>query len=326
MDENNQYANAMTKPLPIGCIKKEQHTRNIRELSLLLSGMSHEDEIGHFFVVDLEFDGKRATEKKTIFNDIYTPLFEKKKILAVRHRSVYQLFDAIRLRDNFVFNNYKCTAKTHSTMDKKYLIPVYAENLKLLIECCCWTVTKFHQHFTFRQEMFKKDFVISNQVARENAKIPMEKKFYKLINSADFGHDCRNKFNNCYFAPVIDEIEEMSYVRKHHSIYEPDISHFFSTDNLKIQINEDFDNKIPKLDINDDFYESRKNSLEIERTKQLDALKSVKKSKQKNYKRDTFKEVDQLVEDLEKCANTKTIHESHPCRTASIKAIAVKKF
>ena len=174
--------------------------------------------------------------------------------------------------------------------------------------------------------MFKKDFVISNQVARENAKTPMEKTFYKLMNNANFGHDCRNNFDNCYFAPVIDEIEEMSYVRKHQSIYEPDISHFFSTDHLKIQVNEDFDNKTAKLDINDDFYESRKNSLEIERRKQLVALKSVKKSKQKNHKRDTFKEVDQLVEDLEKCANTKTIHEFHHCCLASIKAIAAKKF
>ena len=56
----------------------------------------------------------------------------------------------------------------------------------------------------------------------------------------------------------------------------------------------------------------------------MDALKNVKKSKQKNHKGDTFKEVDQLVEDLEKCANTKAIHEFPPCRTASIKAIAVK--
>ena len=56
---------------------------------------------------------------------------------------------------------------------------------------------------------------------------------------------------------------------------------FFSSDHLQIQINEDFDNKIAKLNRNDEFYESKKNSLEIEGIKQLDALKSLKKKKGK---------------------------------------------
>ena len=43
MDENNQYGNAMTKPVPIGCIKKEAYTPNIRELLLLLSRICHKD-------------------------------------------------------------------------------------------------------------------------------------------------------------------------------------------------------------------------------------------------------------------------------------------
>ena len=105
------------------------------------------------------------------------PLFEKKKVLSARDRSVFQFFDTIRLRDKTVLNNYKCTAKFHSTMDKKYLTPKYAEHLKFLVERCSWTVTKIHQHFTFRQEMFKKESVISNQVARQNSKTPMENKF-----------------------------------------------------------------------------------------------------------------------------------------------------
>ena len=113
-------------------------------------------------------------------------------MLPARERSVFQLFDPIRLRDNVVLNNFKCTAKTHSTMNKKYLIPIHAKHLKLLLECCAWTVTKIYRHFTFRQEMFKKEFVISNQVARQNAKTPMEKNFYKLMNNSNFGYDCRN--------------------------------------------------------------------------------------------------------------------------------------
>ena len=91
------------------------------------------------------------------------------------------------------------------------------------MERCCWTVTKVHRHFTFRQEMFKKEFEISNQVARENAKTPMEKNFYKFMNNANFGYDCRNNFENRCFTPVVDEIEEMAYIRKHQNVYDSDI-------------------------------------------------------------------------------------------------------
>ena len=117
MDKNNQYDNAITKPLPIGCIKKEPYTPTIRELCLLLSRISHLDSIGHLLVVDIEFDAERATEKELFFKEFYTPLFEKQKVSPARDRSAYQLFDAIRLKDNSVLNNCKCTAKTHSRMD-----------------------------------------------------------------------------------------------------------------------------------------------------------------------------------------------------------------
>ena len=136
IDENNQYENAMTKPLPISCIKKEVCTPNICKLSLLLSGISHKDGMGHLLVVAREFNVQKATEKQL--------LFEKQKVVPARDRSAFQLFDAIRLRQNDILNNYKCAAKTHSTMDKKYLIPLYAEHLKFLLQRCSWTITKIH--------------------------------------------------------------------------------------------------------------------------------------------------------------------------------------
>ena len=48
-----------------------------------------------------------------------------------------------------------------------------------------------------------------------------------------------------------------------------------------MQVNEDCNNKISQLDINDRFYEAQKSSIEMQRKKQLDASKSIKKSKQK---------------------------------------------
>ena len=106
--------------------------------------------------------------------------------------------------------------------------------------------------------MLKKDFVVSNQVARQNAKTPMEKNFNKLMNNANFGYDCRNSFENCYFTPVADEINEMAYIRKHQDVYDPDIINYLSADHLQMQINEDFDNKLAKISIQDEYYEAKK--------------------------------------------------------------------
>ena len=50
------------------------------------------------------------------------------------------------------------------------------------------------------------------------------------------------------------------------------------------------------------------------------------KKRVKNHKKHLFKEVDQVAEDMRECRNTKTVHEFHPCLTASIKAVGVKEY
>ena len=77
MDENNQYRMAMTKPLPYGCIKRKKKVLNIDELTELLKNVSLEDKIGHLFTVDIEF--LDINKKTVLFNEIYPPIFEKKK-------------------------------------------------------------------------------------------------------------------------------------------------------------------------------------------------------------------------------------------------------
>ena len=63
MDENNQYGNAMTKPLPHSSIKKEKETPDLRQFNFILQNLSVDKKIGHLFVVDIIFDEKNADEK-----------------------------------------------------------------------------------------------------------------------------------------------------------------------------------------------------------------------------------------------------------------------
>ena len=139
----------------------------------------------------------------------------------------------MRLNKQGLLNNYKCTPETHSTMEKKYLLALYAEHLRFLITLCGWTVTKIYCHFTFEQDMLTEEFVISNKVARQNAKTDMEKKFYKLINNSNFGYDCRKNFDNCFLDLAIDELEEMYYTPKHQSLFDPSLKDFFSTNSFR---------------------------------------------------------------------------------------------
>ena len=77
----------------------------------------------------------------------------------------------MRLRDKGLINSYKTTAKNHATMDKKFKIPLYTEHLHFLLSKCCWRVRNVCAHYTFEQSKFKNDFVIMNQVSRQNATI-----------------------------------------------------------------------------------------------------------------------------------------------------------
>ena len=90
MDENNQYGMTMTKPLPYGCIKKQDTVPSLTEFNRILDKISHEDKISHLFTVDIKFHN--INEKTLLFNEIYPPIFEKNKKVDPYERSTLQLF------------------------------------------------------------------------------------------------------------------------------------------------------------------------------------------------------------------------------------------
>ena len=77
MDKNNQYGMAMTKPLPFGCIKKRENPPVLMEFSRILDTLSHDNNIGHLFIVDIKFHD--VNPKTLLFNELYPPIFEKDK-------------------------------------------------------------------------------------------------------------------------------------------------------------------------------------------------------------------------------------------------------
>ena len=284
LDENNQYGFAMTRPMPTGCIK-ENNSPSWLKFNLLLETVTLEDKIGHLFIVDIEFDVKNADERKYLYNEIFPPIIEKKTKIDVNERSLFQLLELFAETDKEKAKCYRVTEKSNATMFPKKCIPLYIEDLQFLIKRAGWIVTKLYSHFTFEQDTIKKDFVLMNQYSRQNAKNDIEKNFYKLMNNSNFGFDCRNNANNLKFEPLINEIDELSYVKKYHSLFDDKVKQFVSSEILEEKINQDFNQELSEIKNDDQFKDIRITELKNRRDENLDALELLKKKEKKSKKR-----------------------------------------
>ena len=283
LDENNQYGYAMTRPMPTGCIK-QNNSPSWLKFNLLLEKVSFEDSIGHLFIVDVKFDVKNATEKQLIYNEIFPPIIEKEKTLDVNERSLYQLLELFEKMSEGKPKTFTCTAKSHATMFPKKCIPLYIEDLRFLIKRTGWIVTKLYSHFTCEQYAFKKDFVLMNQKSRQNAKNHIEKNFYKLMNNSDFGFDCRNNANNFKFEPLINEIDELTYIKKYHNLFDSKIKSFVSSSILEENINQSFDQAISLIKSDDPFKNISITELKNKKQEEMDAVDCLRKREKKRKK------------------------------------------
>ena len=77
----------------------------------------------------------------------------------------------------------------------------------------------------------------------------------------------------------------MIYSKRYQNIFDQSTSEFVSSEYLERLIEEKFSNKIVRLDLNDEYYDAKKNSLEIQNKKELEAVFLMKKSRQKKYKK-----------------------------------------
>ena len=162
---------------------------------------------------------------------------------------------------------------------------MYLEELVFCIKGSGWKVTKIHSHITFEQARFKQKFILMNQKSRQQSKNSVEKDFYKLMNNSNFGYDCRNKLDNCKFVPIFDEYKEITFINRYHNIFDSKVSQFVTTDLLKADVEEKYNDKLSKLDKEDRFYEIKLQTVKTERLQQLEAAEKFDKQKKKKEKK-----------------------------------------
>ena len=208
---------AITRPLPYGCIKRQFTVPNFEELEQLLKSVTLENKIGHIFAVDIEF--LDINPKTLLFNELFPPIFQKHKKIRPYLRSCSQIMSRAQKKENkdevvtLPFN-----LKTHNPLNKKIHVNFYAEDLYVLTTRAGWKFTQIYDHYTFKQDTFKKDFVVMNQNARKTAKTKAKKDFYKLLNNSNFGNDYRKNLGNCKLELLFDSLDEISYIKKFSNI------------------------------------------------------------------------------------------------------------
>ena len=277
------------------------------EFKKILDRISHEDKVGHLFVVDIKFHDK--TQKTMLFNEIYTPIFEKNKVIQEQHRSVLHLMSVIsRNKEKDLVRTFKANAKTHSTLEEEKIIPLYAAHIHFLVKRAGCLITKIYQHFTFEQSKFKKDFVVKNQKSRQIAKINVEKDFYKLLNNSNFGMNCRSNIDNRTLEPIYDEISEIAFIKKCDNIFDNEEYFQFSDINIMTEeINEKFDRLLLGLDKNDTTYLTRKYYLDSQREQDLDSIKTMEEKKKRSGAGRAFHDIGEKIDHVSKSRTTKMI-------------------
>ena len=53
------------------------------------------------------------------------------------------------------------------------------------------------------------------------------------MNNGNFGMDCRNNTNNSTFELIIDDINEISYLKRYYSLFDNKISGFINSEILE---------------------------------------------------------------------------------------------
>ena len=143
----------------------------------MLEKLDLDDPIGHFFVVDISFDYGKATPRQRIYNEIYPSIIQKQNIIDVAERSVCQLIEQYSETSDGNPNSYRATKKAHATYFQKRFQPLYLEHLSFLINRAGQKVTKLYAYYSFKQEHFKRNFILMNQKSRQNAENSIEKDF-----------------------------------------------------------------------------------------------------------------------------------------------------
>ena len=90
---------------------------------------------------------------------------------------------------------------------------------------------------------------------------------------------------NLKFEPLIDEINELTYIKKYHNLFDNKISSFVNSEILEKNINQEFEQEIALIKDNDPFKNTHIVELENKKQTDIDLLDCLKKKEKKIKKK-----------------------------------------
>ena len=98
----------------------------------------------------------------------------------------------------------------------------------------------------------------------------------KKRNNANFGFDCRNNANNLKFELFINEIDELTYIKRYHNLFDDKIKNFVTSNILEQNINQEFDQAVALIKHDDPFKNATIRELENKKQIDLDSLECLR--------------------------------------------------
>ena len=265
LDENNQYEAAMTKPLPIGIFKQEKEV-SMDILNNSISNFDLNSKIGEIFVVDIEFDTYDDPRKK-MYNEVFPCIFEPKSKVFVNSRSVHQLLFTMRIGKRGDVLKFKVTEKTQATLLPKKRFPMFIDHMHFLTTRAGWKITNVHQYYNFEQGPFKKEYILGNQRSRQAAVArgdSVQANFWKLLNDANFGFNCRDNSQNKSLYLIYDERQEVDFISKYNT---------YSFGNCFLHLDSQIENIDRYYDKAENFDENERPFVETLREEEIESVK-----------------------------------------------------
>ena len=93
-----------------------------------------------------------------------------------------------------------------------------------------------------------------NQKSRQNAKNSIKKDFFELLNNASLGYDCHNNLDNCWFLPIFDKMNEITYLKRYYNYFDKEVSKFVTSNLTRAEVEEKYNDSIMKLSKGDQFF------------------------------------------------------------------------
>ena len=84
------------------------------------------------------------------------------------------------------------------------------------------------------------------------------------MNNPNFGYNCRDNLDNCQFVSVFDELQEITYLKRYYDYFDSKVSCFVSSDLIRQEIEEKYNDSLMKLSKDDKYYEIKLSTLNAE--------------------------------------------------------------